>query len=294
MTWFVKRIMPLLLIALLAASCSRPMEPERRQNAQQAPNSEISIYSHDEAGTPGTVTEGSTPPLAGGPEKFERMTHLADNRALARKYPGIIVLNATGLSNKIALTFDDGPDERFTPQVLDVLKKNGVKATFFLVGARVAGHPEVTQRIHNEGHIIGNHTYWHPKLYKESLERMRWEASETDKIIRDLVGYSPKLFRSPYGGLNEQNVEALGDMNYSIVGWSVDSLDWKQIPADEVEKNVLNTVKPGSIILMHSGGDWRQDLSGMVAALDDIIPALKERGLEFVTVPQLIHIPHSK
>ncbi|CAM4337611.1 polysaccharide deacetylase family protein [Paenibacillus alkaliterrae] len=295
MMYSLKRCLSVLLIAILVSSCSRGMEPEQRQRAQQTP-SEINIYSKDQSqsGTSGTIVKGTTPPLEGGAEKLGRPKELSDNRTLVNKYPKIMALHASGKTNQVALTFDDGPDRRFTPQVLDVLKKHGVKATFFLVGSRVTGHPDVTQRIHKEGHIIGNHTYWHPKIFAESIGRMKWEANETDKVIRDIVGYSPKLFRAPYGGLNESRVEGLGAMNFSVIGWSVDSMDWKQIDSAAVQKNVMSKIHPGAIILMHSGGHWTQDLSGMVEAVDELIPALKKKGLTFVTVSQLLGIPHNK
>jgi peptidoglycan/xylan/chitin deacetylase (PgdA/CDA1 family) len=232
--------------------------------------------------------------LEGGSESAGRPLKQVSNHILQRRYPSVLVLRGPTNVQRVALTFDDGPDQRFTPQVLDVLKKHQVPATFFLIGARVTALPDVTRRIAEEGHAIGNHTYWHPKLWEESADRIRWEATETDRAIREIAGYSPKLFRPPYGGLNDDILKLLSEMNYSVIGWSVDSLDWKQIPADEVESNVLSNMHPGAIILMHSGGHWTQDLSGMIEALDRIIPKLKKEGVEFVTVPELIRVPVSK
>jgi len=217
-----------------------------------------------------------------------------DNYLLQRKYPNVFVLHAPEDENRIALTFDDGPDSRFTPRVLDVLKKHNVKATFFVMGSRVKGVPRVARRIADEGHVMGNHTYWHPKLWRQSAGRIRWEALETDHAILEVAGYAPKLFRPPYGALTEELLTQLSAMNYTVVGWNVDSLDWKQLPADQVEANVVSNVRPGSIILMHSGGNWDQDLSGMVEALDRIIPRLKEQGMTFVTIPELLGVPKSK
>lgn len=231
--------------------------------------------------------------LAGGSEAEGRVLQPMNNYALQKKYPSILMLNSTPNEPKVALTFDDGPDRRFTPRVLDVLKKHNVKATFFLMGSRVDGLPDVTRRIADEGHAIGNHTYWHPKLWKESPERIIWEIEKTEAAIESVIGHRTNLFRPPYGGLTDEIVANLGRMNYSVIGWSVDSLDWSQIPADQVEKNVVGNVHPGSVILMHSGGHWTQDLSGMVEALDVIIPKLKKQGLEFVTIPEMLKHPDS-
>ncbi|WP_373232445.1 polysaccharide deacetylase family protein [Cohnella sp.] len=237
---------------------------------------------------------GNMHALAGGSETTERVLRPISNYELQKKFPNILVLRGSLQKNLIALTFDDGPDRRFTPQVLDVLKKYKVKATFFLMGSRVAGHPDITKRIHQEGHSIGNHTYWHPKLWQESIDRMRWEVTQTDAAIKNVVGYSPKLFRAPYGGLNDQLLAELGKMNFSVIGWSVDSMDWTQIDSAAVKKNVLSNLHPGAIVLMHSGGHWTQDLSGMVQALDELIPRLKKEGAEFVTIPQMFNLPERK
>jgi peptidoglycan-N-acetylglucosamine deacetylase len=213
---------------------------------------------------------------------------------LQKEYPNIVVLHGNPANNRVALTFDDGPDIRFTPQVLDILAKHDVKATFFLIGARAGAHREITKRIHDEGHAIGNHTYWHPNLPNESLERLRWELTETEKVIEDIIGFKPRLFRSPYGALNEEIVKTLSEMDHTVIGWDVDSVDWKLPGADIVSDNVLSNVGFGSIILMHDGGDWSMDLSGTVQGLDRIISKLKEDETKFVTIPELIGIPEAK
>jgi peptidoglycan-N-acetylglucosamine deacetylase len=213
---------------------------------------------------------------------------------LQKEYPNIVVLHGNPANNRVALTFDDGPDIRFTPQVLDILAKHDVKATFFLIGARAGAHREITKRIHDEGHAIGNHTYWHPNLPNESLERLRWELTETEKVIEDIIGFKPRLFRSPYGALNEEIVKTLSEMDHTVIGWDVDSVDWKLPGADIVSDNVLSNVGFGSIILMHDGGDWSMDLSGTVQGLDRIISKLREDETKFVTVSELIGIPEAK
>lgn len=228
--------------------------------------------------------------LAGGPETTERVQQPADNIELQRKFPKSFFLHGPAQGNRIALSFDDGPDARFTPQVLDILQKYNVKATFFLLGSRVDGLPELTRRIRREGHAIGSHTYWHPKLVKEGLERMKWELAETDKALKRTAGMKPRMFRAPYGALTEELMTELVKMKYKVIGWNVDSLDWKQIDSETIQNNVLSQLRPGSIVLMHSAGNWDQDLSGMVQALDALIPRLEQEGYKFVTVPELLGI----
>lgn len=230
----------------------------------------------------------------GGPESTGRVTQLVSNAILQQEFPNIVVLRGSLEKRQVALTFDDGPDIRFTPQVLDVLGAYQAKATFFLMGARAAEHTSIVERIHVESHAIGNHTYWHPNLVEESLERVRWEVTSTEEVIEQILGFRPRLFRPPYGALNREIVRLLGDMGNSVILWNVDSLDWTQPGAEVIANNVLSNTLPGSIILMHDGGHWTMDLSGTVNALHLIIPQLQQQGIQFVTVPELIGVSEAK
>ena len=230
----------------------------------------------------------------GGGENVGREPNLIANTLLQLEYPNICVLRGSRDDNKVALSFDDGPDIRFTPQVLDVLGQYQVKATFFLMGARAAEHSDIVRRMYGEGHAIGNHTYWHPNLTEESLGRVQWEVATTEETIEQILGFRPRLFRPPYGALNREIVELLGNMGNTVVLWNVDSLDWRQLGAEIIADNVLAQATPGSIILMHDGGDWTMDLSGTVNALHEIIPRLQQEGMEFVTIPELIGVSEEK
>ncbi|WP_458413215.1 polysaccharide deacetylase family protein [Schinkia sp. CFF1] len=218
----------------------------------------------------------------------------ASTYPLQAKYPNTMIYKANTQQKVIALSFDDGPDNRFTPLILDVLKKYDVKATFFLLGTRVRAYPDTARRIHYEGHVIGNHTFWHPKLTNTGVKNMVWEIEKNEKEMSAVVGVQSNLFRAPYGALNEQLVKELEKLNYRCIGWSVDSEDWKSLSALEVKRNVLNAVHPGAIILMHSAGHWTQDLTGTVNALEELIPYLKKQGYRFVTIPELWYIEHAK
>lgn len=189
---------------------------------------------------------------------------------------------------QVALTFDDVPDPRFTPQVLDELKKQGVKATFFVVGSRAKKHPELLRRIHREGHIIGNHSFSHPLFKNRSVEQFQNEIQRTEKIIQRIIGYKPKLIRPPYGEINEAQVKWAKQHGYKIVNWNVDSLDWKGLDKETVTQNVLSAVVPGSIVLQHAGGGVGSTLEGSVEAIPEIIQSLRSKGYHFVTLPELL------
>jgi peptidoglycan/xylan/chitin deacetylase (PgdA/CDA1 family) len=233
----------------------------------------------------------NTPNLADGPERRLRepkpMT-LADLRA---KYSSTFVLQGSGNKREVALTFDDAPDDVFTPRVLDVLKREGVKATFFCVGNRIEKHPDVMRRIVAEGHVVGNHSYSHANLPKLSDEKFREEIRKTDELIRKFTGYTPSFVRPPYGNITEEQIKWLASQKRKIVGWNVDSLDWKSLSRDEVATNILAHVKPGAIILQHSAGGTGEDLTGTVEALPEVIRKLRADGVEFVTVARLLGIP---
>lgn len=189
----------------------------------------------------------------------------------------------------VALTFDDGPDPRFTPQVLNVLHKQGVKATFFVVGNRAKKFPALVKRIHHEGHLIGNHSFSHPNFGKRSLKQFQAEILSTEKIIQQTFGHRPKLIRPPYGEIKEPQIQWAKRNGYTVVNWNVDSLDWKGLGKSKVEANVLGAVGPGSIVLFHAGGGVGSNLNGTIQALPDIIQTMRAKGYQFVDLAELLH-----
>ena len=189
---------------------------------------------------------------------------------------------------KIALTFDDGPDLVYTPKILDTLRKEGVHATFFVLGVNAAKHPGMIRRIVQEGHALGNHSFDHRNLIKSTQAKIKWEIRATDQVLVRISGQSPRWFRAPYGNINPLVLNELNQLGYRAVNWSVDSDDWRSLSARQVKQNILRNVKPGAIILQHcAAGSEKEDLSGTVRALPDIIHTLKRRGYRFVTIPQL-------
>ncbi|MDQ0914177.1 polysaccharide deacetylase family protein [Paenibacillus sp. V4I5] len=213
---------------------------------------------------------------------------------LVMKYPDTFMLRGSAQEKKVALTFDDGPDTRFTPKVLDALKASQVKATFFVLGVQANAHPDIIRRIVKEGHVIGNHSYSHANLPKLTADKFQSQIISTESVLQGLIGYAPKLIRPPYGAINEEQVRWIADHHYLIVNWNVDSLDWKSLNSDQVLNNIMQQTKPGSIILQHSGGADSQDLSGTVQAIGPLISKLKAAGYTFVTVPELLHVTKSK
>lgn len=213
---------------------------------------------------------------------------------LERKYEGVFVLSASRQSRKVALTFDDVPDPRFTGKVLDVLKSKHVKATFFAMGTRSLKHPDLLRRINREGHDVGNHSYSHPDFSKLRVNAVQSQIYRAEKVIDGIIGYKPKLVRPPYGEIMPEQLEWAKAHGFTVVNWDVDSADWRQLTADRVFKNVTRTVRPGSVILMHAGGGEGQSLEGTVKALPRIIDWLRAHQYEPVPLTELLSLPVSK
>lgn len=179
----------------------------------------------------------------------------------------------------VALTFDDGPDPRTTPQALDILKKYKAKATFFMVGQNVAGNEALIQRVKDEGHQIGIHTWDHPVLTKLPLDQAKSQILDTQSALYKAVGIKPTITRPPYGAIN---LSIQNSVDQSFIMWNVDSLDWKNRNTEAILAQIKASTKPGSIILMH---DIHQTT---IDALPAVLDYLKKEGYSFVTVDELL------
>ena len=187
-------------------------------------------------------------------------------------------------SNMIALTFDDGPHPRYTPQIIEILKEYGVTATFFIIGINAVNYPDAMQAIVDSGCEIGNHTFSHHTLIRSREESIQ-DILRCEKEISRYINTDKKLLRPPEGKLTAEAISAANALDYNIILWSVDTLDWNHTPSASIVKNVLSSVKGGDIILMH---DYVSGKNTTCEALRIIIPQLLARGYKFVTISELI------
>lgn len=214
---------------------------------------------------------------------------------MQQRFPGAFVTNGPRDKKQVALTFDDAPDPRFTPAILDVLAKYDVCATFFVVGNRASKHPELVKRISREGHTIGNHSYNHAVMSLLSNDDFHRQITRTDIIVSRIIGYHPRFIRPPYGEMLPAQVAWTKRTGYIVVNWDVDSVDWKNNPSsNHILNNIKKNLQPGSIILQHAGGGEGQDLSGTVNALPRLISLLRQKGYDLVTLPELLRQSGSK
>ena len=186
----------------------------------------------------------------------------------------------------VALTFDDGPFPTYTRQVLDILKKNDIRATFFMIGSMVKAYPKIALEVRDAGHVIANHSWSHPSRPKAPVG----EVDKTTAILKSVMGEGvmAPLFRPPYGILKNGMAAAASQEKMGVMIWSSAGTDWsKKSTPGSITSMVLRDVAPGGIVLLHDGGGNR---SSTVRALPVIISTLRGKGYRFVTLPELMRM----
>ena len=185
--------------------------------------------------------------------------------------------------NKLSISFDAAWGADKTTEIMNICDEYKVKATFFLVGFWIEEYPDKVKEIYNRGFEIGIHSNTHPDMAKLSKTEMKQELSTNIKLIEDLTGFRPKLFRPPYGSYNNKLIEVCKELKLNCIQWDVDSLDWKDLSETEIKNRVLSKAKNGSIVLFHNQG------LNTSKALKSIIQNLKEKGFAFCSVYHLIY-----
>src|SRR5437762_11898034 len=210
------------------------------------------------------------------------------------KFPEFPTLyhQGAGGEHQVAITFDDGPDPRWTPKILDILKAANVKAAFFLVGVNAEKYPGLVRRIVNEGHEIGNHTYYHPNLALAWPEHVRLELNATQLLIETITGRATTLFRPPYAADTQPSqmselmpLQIAQDLSYLVVLENIDPQDWAKPGADIILRRIKQQRHDGSVILLHDAGG---DRSQTVEALPRILDWLHTRGDTVVPLSTLL------
>ncbi len=232
---------------------------------------------------PGSVTAQQPVKPAIKPQTTAGIGAKHNDKPLAPAVPGVTIRRVAVQDKVVALTFDDGPHAGLTPQVLDILRNNGVKATFFVQGSHAQAYPRIIRRMTAEGHEVGNHTWNHAYLSKVSRATAESQLQRTNDAIVAAGGVKPVIMRPP-GGYTNAGVAAWARQRFgfSTILWDVDTNDWRKPGVSVVAARGINGAKPGSIILVH-------DIhASTVAAIDSMVKGLKNRGYELVTVSELI------
>jgi len=191
--------------------------------------------------------------------------------------------------NRVALTFDDGPNGHYTLKILDLLKKHKVKACFFLLGRNIEYFPFIAKKIKSQGHLIGLHTYSHPHLKKLKPEQIKHQIEKCEEVFKAVLRLKPHYFRPPYGEYNKYTERLVRKKGYRTVLWDVDAKDWKTPSPKAIADRIVSTIKNGSIVLLHDGASIRigESRINTVYALSRIIKRLKDKGYKFSRLDRL-------
>ncbi|MGG1397273.1 polysaccharide deacetylase family protein [Bacillus salipaludis] len=197
------------------------------------------------------------------------------------------LMNEVAVRQKaVAITFDDGPNPIYTPQVLEIFSKAGGKATFFMIGEQIIANPAIVKRVWELGHEIGNHTFTHPKLSELSPGECLEEIERTEKLIEDLTGQKPIVFRPPYLDYSDETVSILEQKGYPMIGaLNLEAQDWDMPGAEYILEKTRNCVRNGSILIFHDGYG---DRSQTIEAVRTLVSELSSQGYKLVTVSELL------
>ncbi|MEU8760275.1 polysaccharide deacetylase family protein [Streptomyces sp. NPDC048659] len=233
------------------------------------------------AGAPGAQAQARLRPAA---YRLQPMTGYAPP-AFRRAVPPVRTrpfLHLTGVGRSMVLTFDDGPDPRYTPDILAVLRAHGCRAMFFVCGEMAVDNQDLLKEMAADGHVIGNHSWSHPLIPKLRPSRIRQELGSTSDVIERALGTPPLWYRAPYGAWNRHSFEIGAELGMEPMAWTVDTLDWQEPPTDSIVRRVLDGAGPGVVVLNHDAGG---DRAHSVAALRRYLPALLDAGYS-ITVPR--------
>ncbi|MFW6266681.1 MAG: polysaccharide deacetylase family protein [Halanaerobiales bacterium] len=276
-----KIIFILVIIALIVISIFLPTAKSPEKDEKEEINQSKDEYSSEE----NQQEEYQQHEIEKPERELKDLREIMDKQA--ELYPDTFFIKGPESTKRIALTFDDGPEENNTPAILDILAEKDVRATFFLLGEHIELFPEIVNRIKNEGHQLGNHSWSHPNFReKDSNTVIEKEIKKTSRKIENITGVYPKLLRPPFGAILDQTIETLKKDNWKIVNWSIDSLDWNT-PRNNHHKIIQKVQKlhhPGGIILMHNN----MNSQSTVDALPALIDTLREKGYEFNTIDELL------
>lgn len=191
----------------------------------------------------------------------------------------------------VALTFDDGPCHPYTEELMELFEREGIKATFFMVGNNVRREPNLAAEVASE-HAVGNHTFTHPHLTWSRPSTVKDELERGQEAIHGATGKVPTIFRVPHGWYGPQVISGAAELGMHCIGWSVMAWDWNKPPQETIQRRILHGAGPGGVTLLHDGQDTeafpKADRSRTTAAVPHIIESLKEDGYRFATVPELM------
>ncbi|MFG2824009.1 polysaccharide deacetylase family protein [Kitasatospora sp. NPDC048365] len=266
-------------VTLLSAATACGSSPsERGPSAGDGPAAKaVNVPSPALAPLPSTAPP-SAAPSSGAPQPAVPPVGTAPPAAAARRNAAAPLFSLASDDKLVALTIDDGPDPVYTPAVLSILQRYGVRATFFLVGENAVNRSALVREIARQGHHLANHTWSHPDLRGLSEAKVRDELERTSDLLHAATGKPATWFRAPGGDWSDVALRVSNELGMRPMGWSVDPVDWARPGTSRITTRVLDAIRPGSIVLNHDGGG---DRSQTIAALKTYLPVLIDEGYRF-------------
>lgn len=204
------------------------------------------------------------------------------NEELSRGIARTLLMRGDPAKKQVALTFDDGPHPKYTPKILEILRRYNIKATFFLVGELAERNPALVKAEVGGGHNVGNHTYHHVNLTKIPSGYIATEIKACGLVLSKIIGRPPHLFRPPGGDYNDNVAQVAEALGYKLILWTDDPGDYASPGADVITQRIIEKVEPGGIILIHDG------VKETIDVLPKVIQTLKDKGYEFVTIDEMM------
>jgi len=217
---------------------------------------------------------------------------VAAHRVAARQRPSLgPIVAASRTQRRVALTFDDGPNDPHTLRIADLLEAHGARGTFFVVGKAVVARPDIARELHRRGHLLAAHSFGHGKL--DVFTSGYPELDRVQQALLDHVGVLPAFYRPPYGVSTQLMLDVVGNAGLVTVNWDVSANDWETRDGATIARRTLKRAKSGSIVVLHDGceGDVTGDRAATVAALPAILTGLAQRGLRVVRLDTLLERP---
>ena len=265
---------------------NKQMSPEKAKQIilENTHNGEVMLL-HPTSSTNAEILSDVIRALKAEGYRFGNLDELTGKAAASCAEQPLVYRSAQTDTMKIALTFDDGPHPYLTPQILDILQRYQIHATFFMVGVNVMNYPETARAVISSGHEVGNHTFSHHHIPNMRQEDIAEEIERCEDALEELCEYRPHLFRPPQGAVNRFVERCAEEGDYTLILWSLDTRDWECKSTEQIVDEVISKVQPGDIILMH---DYIGKNSKTPEALEILLPKLLERGFEPTTVSSLL------
>ncbi|MER6098303.1 polysaccharide deacetylase family protein [Streptomyces sp. NPDC001728] len=256
-----------------AAPGAAPPAPPHRGGTGAGPAAGPQAQAQKQAARPRPSSYRLQPMTAYAPPAFRRAVPPVRQRPF---------LSLSGVGRSMVLTFDDGPDPRYTPAILETLRRHDCRAMFFVCGEMAVDNQDLLREMAADGHVVGNHSWSHPLIPKLRPSRIRDELGSTSEVVERALGAAPLWYRAPYGAWNRHSFEIGAELGMEPLAWTVDTLDWTEPGTDTIVRRALDGAAPGVVVLSHDAGGNR---SQSVAALRRYLPELLDAGYH-ITVPR--------